>query len=552
MSAQSTPFRLFNTRRGRVIRENLTAYLFVTPAMLLVFTFGVFPVAFAFFVSLHRWRRFPGEYLGLDNYVRGLGDFAYVVFFWIAIGAVVYGFTLLRKLFKQPEKLRALLYLIPGAISAAAVLLFVNWAAILLPIILNIPQSLRGQQQSQGLFLSALSASFQTPEAAAVGTQFLIALIGAFVSGWIVWRVVRGSKPGAFWFWATSACLSAATGVLLILLTISEINTALEAARAAGESLPVWSQVILISVGAILVGAGYWLWTRTARSYEGSRAFLIKALIAILLAAGGVILIMEVPRALTLADDDVLHGFNITVMFVLGTVPFQLGIGLFLAVLLFQKIKGKTLFRVVYFLPYIMPFVATSIVFSQLFSHRPDALVNNVINFFGIPDQKWLLEPIGVGTLILGENAGILSGPGLALVVIMIYTVWTYIGYDTVVFLAGLGNIPTELYEAARIDGADGWATFRHITLPLLSPTTFFLSLIAIIGTFQAFTQIWIMRSPASANSVDTIGVYIFETARASDPSMGYASALSFVLFGAILIFTLVQNRIQGRKVFYG
>jgi len=134
----------------------------------------------------------------------------------------------------------------------------------------------------------------------------------------------------------------------------------------------------------------------------------------------------------------------------------------------------------------------------------------------------------------------------------MIYTVWTYIGYDTVVFLAGLGNIPGELYEAARIDGADSWALFRHVTLPLLSPTTFFLSLIAIIGTFQAFTQIWIMRSPASANSVDTIGVYIFETARANDPSMGYASALSFVLFGAILIFTLVQNRIQGRRVFYG
>lgn len=552
MSAQSSPIRFFNSRRGRVIRENLTAYMFVTPAMILVFTFGVFPVAFAFFVSLHRWRRFPGEYLGLDNYVRGLGDFAYVVFFWLAIGAAVYGIALLLKLLKQPDKLRALIYLIPGAASAAAALLFVNWAAILLPVILNIPQTLRGQDREQGLFLSELAASFQTPEATAAGTPFLIALIAAFVLGWIVLRLVRGSKPGVFWFWAMSACLAGAAGVLLMLLTVSEINTAVEAARAAGETLPIWSQVIVISAGALMLGAGYWLWTRAARGHSGNRAFVIKMLIAVLLAASGVILITELPRALTLADDDVLNGFNITVMFVLGTVPFQLGIGLFLAVLLFQKIKGKTLFRVVYFLPYIMPFVATSIVFSQLFSHRPDALINNVINMFGVPDQKWLLEPLGVGTLILGQNAGILSGPSLALVVIMIYTVWTYIGYDTVVFLAGLGNIPGELYEAARIDGADSWALFRHVTLPLLSPTTFFLSLIAIIGTFQAFTQIWIMRSPASANSVDTIGVYIFETARANDPSMGYASALSFVLFGAILIFTLVQNRIQGRRVFYG
>ena len=129
---------------------------------------------------------------------------------------------------------------------------------------------------------------------------------------------------------------------------------------------------------------------------------------------------------------------------------------------------------------------------------------------------------------------------------------WTYIGYDAAVFIAGLGTIPNELYEAARIDGATGWSVFRHITLPLLSPTTFFLSLIAIIGTFQAFTQIWIMRTPASQRSVDTLGVYIFETVRTGDPNMGYGSAVSFVLFGVILLMTIFQNRYLGNKVFYG
>ena len=114
----------------------------------------------------------------------------------------------------------------------------------------------------------------------------------------------------------------------------------------------------------------------------------------------------------------------------------------------------------------------------------------------------------------------------------MLYTTWTYIGYDAAVFLAGLGNISPELYEAARIDGAGGWSIFRYITLPLLSPTTFFLSLIAVIGTFQAFTQIWIMRTPASQRAVDTLGVYIFETVRSTDPNMGYGSAMAFVLFG--------------------
>ncbi|MBK8022483.1 MAG: ABC transporter permease subunit [Chloroflexi bacterium] len=132
-----------------------------------------------------------------------------------------------------------------------------------------------------------------------------------------------------------------------------------------------------------------------------------------------------------------------------------------------------------------------------------------------------------------------LSGPSLALIVIMIYTTWTYIGYDTAVFLAGLGNSPADVYEAARIDGANAWQMFRRITLPLLSPTTFFLTLIAVIGTFQAFTQIWIMRTPAAQSSVDTIGVVIFETINATDPNMGYGSAMAFVLFAVVTLSSL-------------
>jgi multiple sugar transport system permease protein len=201
-----------------------------------------------------------------------------------------------------------------------------------------------------------------------------------------------------------------------------------------------------------------------------------------------------------------------------------------------------------------MPFVATSIVFNLIFSFRSSSPANNVLRFFGVPVQKWLTEPTGIFTLLFGSDVpNFLTGPSLALIVIMAYTTWTYIGYDAVVFLAGLGNISPELYEAARIDGASTWSIFRYITLPLLSPTTFFLSLIAVIGTFQAFTQIWIMRNPASQRAVDTLGVYIFETVRnPSNPNMGYGSAMAFVLFGVILLLTLFQNRIMGSKVFYG
>jgi multiple sugar transport system permease protein len=172
----------------------------------------------------------------------------------------------------------------------------------------------------------------------------------------------------------------------------------------------------------------------------------------------------------------------------------------------------------------------------------------------GIDTQTWLLQPTGIFRLIFGEGVpDALVGPGLALVVIIIYNIWVYAGYSTVIFLAGLGNIPGELYEAARIDGASSWHQFRYVTLPLLSPTTFFLMLIATIGTFQAFTQVFLMRRPGAYTAVDTINIYIYEEIRdAANPDYAYGAAMAFVLFAVILALTLIQNRVIGRKVFYG
>jgi len=271
------------------------------------------------------------------------------------------------------------------------------------------------------------------------------------------------------------------------------------------------------------------------------------------LCAGGYILITQLPVALASADRDVMNGFSVAIMYSLGTVPLQLAIGLGLAVLLFQNIRGKSLFRIVYFLPYITPFVATSLIFTLLFSNAPDSPANQLIKSLGGAPQRWLLEPRGLFQLIFGDQLPQwLRGPGLALVVMILYNIWTYAGYATVIFLAGLGNIPRELYEAARIDGANGWQVFRSITLPLLSPTTFFLTLVATIGTFQAFTQIWLMRKPGAYQAVDTINIYIFSEISASNPDYAYGSAMAFVLFAVILMLTLTQNRIAGRRVFYG
>jgi len=177
------------------------------------------------------------------------------------------------------------------------------------------------------------------------------------------------------------------------------------------------------------------------------------------------------------------------------------------------------------------------------------------LRFLGIPAQQWLYEPRGIFT-ILGEAIGWdvpnwAAGPSMALAVIILHSIWTYVGYDTVIYLAALGNISNELNDQAEVDGANGWQIFRHVTFPLLSPTTYFLSLIAIIGTFKAFNTIWVLRSNLALGTTDTFSVTIFieffEKLR-----YGYASALSFILFAIILGLTYINNRTQGSRVFYG
>jgi multiple sugar transport system permease protein len=304
----------------------------------------------------------------------------------------------------------------------------------------------------------------------------------------------------------------------------------------------------------ILLALAWLLWSR-ADKVRSNGKFFVYIFAAIFLMVGGWLLIGEIPTIVASGDKDLWHGLKVTVFFSLGTVPFQLIIALFLSVLLFQKVPGSDFFRIVYFIPYVTPGIASAAVFQQMFSNRQSAPVNMLLRTLGLPAQQWLYEPKGFMTL-LGEFFGWsipkwAAGPSLALCVIMLHSIWTYVGYYVVIYLAGLGNIPKELNDQAEVDGANGWQVFRHITFPLLSPTTYFLSLIGIIGTFKAFNTIWVLRSNMALKTTDTFSVTIFieffEKLR-----YGYASALSFVLFGIILILTLINNRTQGKKVFYG
>ncbi len=549
-TADSRQLSFFNTRRGRIVLENLTAYTFLAPAGLLIILFGIFPVAFAFFVSLHRWRRFPDHYSGLANYEKALGNLAYILFFWLALAAFALAAVMIRRALRalrQSDSPRAAVFLLAGAVCGYAALLVVDWFFKLIPAIMLIPRQVRGQNTSLELFMTKLGESFAMPEVLAAGKLMLLGLLGATVVTALIAWFFRSARGNDLIIWSAIATACAVSGAFLLELTLSEIGAALDAARESGEALPIWSQLVFVSAGIMLIALAWTVFQRGIKSHDNKR-FLFMAISGLALAVGGYLLMAELPAALAEADDDLLQGFWVTVMYAVGTVPVQLSVGLALAYLLFQPIRFRAFFRMVYFIPYITPFVATSIVFRVMFDAGKTAPANRALSLIGIAPQRWILERNSIGELL--GLPDFLAGPALALVVIMIYSTWTYIGYDAVIFLAGLGNIPGELYEAARIDGASGWRIFRHITLPMLSPTVFFLSLVAIIGTFQAFTQIWILRTGAVGSKVNTASVYIFDELQNSN-RYGYASSMAFVLFALILLMTLFQNRVMGRRVFY-
>jgi ABC-type sugar transport system permease subunit len=189
-----------------------------------------------------------------------------------------------------------------------------------------------------------------------------------------------------------------------------------------------------------------------------------------------------------------------------------------------------------------------------LFRLQPSALAavnKQLIEFFPV---KWLQEPRGL-LLYVGQRWGIqvppwAQGPSMALIAVSIVSIWHLMGYDVVIYLAGLGNVPSELYEAARIDGASESQLFWRITFPMLSPTTYFLTIVSTIGAFRAFTLFYIMTGGGPLRTTTSVSYFVFDRFWNAQRA-GYASAAAFVLFGMILLLTLIQQRIIGRNVTY-
>jgi multiple sugar transport system permease protein len=245
-----------------------------------------------------------------------------------------------------------------------------------------------------------------------------------------------------------------------------------------------------------------------------------------------------------------------TVYFVVGMVPASLFLSLFIAVLLSKKIKAMGFFRTTYFLPVVTSLVAVSLVWKWIY-HPEMGLANYFLNIIGINKLLWLSESTGVIKLALG-GLGIqvpdwLGGPSLALYAIIIMSVWKGLGYNIIIFLAGLQNIPEQYYEAARIDGAGARASFWHITWPILSPITFYVLMVSIITTFQVFTQIWMMTTPQGGplGTTKVIVFYLYERGFMEGFDRGYASAIALILFMILLSLSILQRRVLERRVHY-
>lgn len=314
-------------------------------------------------------------------------------------------------------------------------------------------------------------------------------------------------------------------------------------AKALGD--PVFLLTLLVGIGLLLL-----MRPVRASGRRGAAAALV---------VGGLVLAVVGVSGMSQTGDVRLFGaFKVTLFYALGTIPCEVAGAMLLAYLLFRIMTARGFFRILYFLPYITPMIATAVVFRTIFSPNPGSIANRFWGLLGADSQRWLHESRSVPALIL-QAMGVTpypdwidsAFPSLALVCVVLYNIWVYIGYDTVILLAGLSAIPRHYFEAAAIDGANHWQQFRHVTLPLISPTLFFISLVAVIGTFKAFNHIYIMRTAGAQDSVDVVSVLIFDQIYQYHTA-GYASALALILFVAILMLTIVQNRLLGRRVFYG
>ena len=616
----TTP-RADSTRRIRVPaqankRHNiLLGYLFILPALVVTALFGLYPVISGLTISMQGGIVLPEGFIGLRNYFEAIGSLAYLLGLIIALALCIISYRLFRASYLVQQG-RFYPYLVPGAFAALATLLLLgaffsgfhqldivpivllllalamyaalelrshagpmailrSWGALLLTLCAvllilftfseidaTVTPALDVLGQATGSFVMPLATHFAAllGVAASLGVAFAVQVLRHKTH----WNALRWAMLAI----AALLVMYIIGGIELLRESIVRLGRADPARLAALTSLSaadlvqrvlVWPQVFTILLGTALVGLAFYLWVGAARR-QTTPGTLAAVGTAILLMVGGWLFIGQLPEAAARGDPQFYQSLLRTATYAALTVPVQLSLGMLLSYLLFYEVRwGKSFYRIVFFIPYVAPTVATAAVFAVIFSLDKASPANQIVRLLGIPPQQWLRDTRGVFEIVAQLIGGrqvhlpsLLVGPSLPLMSAIIYSIWVFSGYDSVIFLAGLGNVPHELVEASQVDGAGRWSIFRHIIFPMISPTTFFLTMLAIIGTFKAFDNIYVLRQDSARGAMDTATVYIFELIRTGSKSWSYAASAAFVLFGIVLVLTLIQNRLSRDRVFYG
>jgi len=315
--------------------------------------------------------------------------------------------------------------------------------------------------------------------------------------------------------------------------------------RILGDIGSFWIFVL----GLILLILSYWIWTefkdKVKKKYIVFLISIIIFFISLFIINSSWTIMMQT------GDDDFLNALIYTFYYSFFTITFEVGLGLIIAFALYQKLKGKEFFQMILLLPYITPAVMGAAVFFLIFGKAENSWLNQFIGLLGFEPQLWLFDKRPISEVLFGIKInGFFAGPSVALASSIFYGIWSYTGYYAIILLAGLSIIPSDLYEAAKAEGASRWQTFTKITIPLLMPIIFFLMLTGFINTFQAFNHIFVMQTSSAGDTMDVITIEIFDHFWGR-VKYGYAAAEGVILFILLNVLAVSQYVLFRKRLSY-
>ena len=311
-------------------------------------------------------------------------------------------------------------------------------------------------------------------------------------------------------------------------------------------SIPAFFIFILGLLALIL---SFWIWSEFKDKLKQKLYVVISSLIILII--GLYLINTSWSVMIAKGDDDYLYSLIYTLYYSLFTIIFEVGLGLVIAFALYQKLAGKQFFQMILLFPYITPAVMGAAVFFLIFGKAETSFLNQFVGLFGIEPQLWLFDKRPITEVLFGlKIEGLFAGPSLALTSSIFYGIWSYTGYYAIILLAGLSIIPSDLYEAARVEGASRWQTFIKITVPLLMPIIFFLMLTGFINTFQAFNSIFVMQTSSAGDTMDVVTIEIFDHFWGR-VKYGYAAAEGVILFILLNVLAISQYVIFRKRINY-